>query len=50
MPAVIIRQDDVDRLASTLLKEMFEFLHDEYILKGFEIKMKLEKIFLIKFV
>ena len=39
MAAVIIRQKDVKRLASTLLKEMFSFLHDEYILTEFK-KMK----------
>ena len=39
MAAVIIRKKDVERLGHTLLKEVYEFLHDDYILKEF-IKMK----------
>ena len=44
MAAVIIRQKDVKRLASTLLKEMFDFLHDECILtecKGMKLTQEL---------
>ena len=46
MAAVIIRQKDVKRLASTLLNEMFEFLHDEYILSEFKEMKEVQKEFL----
>ena len=46
MAAVIIRQKDVKRLASTLLKEMFDFLHDEYILSEFKEMKEVQKEFL----
>ena len=39
MAAVIIRSKDVKRLGKELVKEIFDFLHDEYILTNFE-KMK----------
>ena len=42
MAAVIIRKKDVERLGHTLLKEVYDFLHDEYILTEFE-DMKKEK-------
>ena len=42
MAAVILRQKDVERLGKELLKEVYEFLHDEYILNNFS-EMKLEK-------
>ena len=35
MAAVIIKQKDVERLGKELLNEMFNFLHDEYILTTF---------------
>ena len=35
MAAVIIRKKDVERLAKELLNEIFDFLHDEYILTTF---------------
>ena len=35
MAAVIIRKKDVERLGRELIKEVFEFLHDEDILKQF---------------
>ena len=35
MAAVIIRSKDVKRLAKELVKEVFDFLHDEYILTTF---------------
>ena len=38
MAAVIIKQKDVERLGKELLNEMFEFLHDEYILTNFKLK------------
>ena len=48
MEDVIIRQKDVDRLAITLLKEIFENLHDEYMLKEYENLEKVRKDFLNK--
>ena len=42
MAAVIIRKKDVERLGRKLMKEVYEFLHDEYILNNFS-EMKLEK-------
>ena len=42
MAAVIIRKKDVERLGKELVKEVFEFLHDEYILSNFE-EMKEEQ-------
>ena len=39
MAAVIIRKKDVERLGKEVLKEVFDFLHDEYILRNF-IEMK----------
>ena len=46
MAAVIIRQKDVDRLAKELLKEIFDFLHDEYILSNFEEMKIAQEVFL----
>ena len=46
MAAVIIRQKDVKRLARELLNEMFEFLHDEYILSKFREMKEVQKEFL----
>ena len=46
MAAVIIRQKDVKRFARELLNEMFEFLHDEYILSEFKEMKKVQKEFL----
>ena len=31
MAAVIVRKKDVERLGKELLKEVYDFLHDEYI-------------------
>ena len=42
MAAVIIRKKDVERLGKEVLKEVFDFLHDEYILRNF-IEMKREQ-------
>ena len=42
MAAVIIRKKYVDRLGKELLKEMFDFFNDEYILTEFK-KMKFVK-------
>ena len=46
MAAVIIKQKDVKRLARELLNEMFEFLHDEYILTEFKEMKEVQKEFL----
>ena len=44
MAAVIIRKKDLKRLGKNLLNEMFDFLHDEYILTEFkEMKKEQEK-------
>ena len=44
MAAVIINKKDLKRLGKELLKEMYDFLHDEYILSKFEeIKIDQEK-------
>ena len=42
MAAVINRKKDVERLGRKLMKEVYDFLHDEYILNNFS-EMKLEK-------
>ena len=42
MAAVIVKKKDVERLGKKLMKEVYEFLHDEYILNNFS-EMKLEK-------
>ena len=42
MAAVIIRKKDVERLGRKLMKEVYKFLNDEYILSTFE-EMKFEK-------
>ena len=46
MAAVIIRQKDLNHLAKTLLKEIFEFLHGEYILSEFKEMKEIQKEFL----
>ena len=50
MAAVIIKQKDVERLGKELLNEMFEFLHDEYILTNFEEIKEVKKEFLNKLI
>ena len=42
MAAVIIKKKDLDRLAKNLLKEVYNFLHDDYILTNFQ-EMKIEQ-------
>ena len=42
MDEVVIKKKDVDRLAKELLKEIFDFLNNEYILNNFE-EMKIEQ-------
>ena len=46
MAAVVIRKKDVNRIGKGLLKEMFEFLHDEYILTEFKEMKEVQKEFL----
>ena len=50
MAAVIINQKDVKRLGKELLNEIFEFLHDEYILTKFEEMQYVQKKFLNKLI
>ena len=46
MVDVVIRQKDVDRLARSLLKEIFEFLHDDdYSLENYNELNKIGKDF-----
>ena len=44
MAAVIIRKKDVERLGRKLMKEVYKFLHDEYILSFEEMKLEKEKL------
>ena len=46
MAAVIIKQKDVKRLGKELLNEMFNFLHDDYIITEFEEMKEVKKEFL----
>ena len=46
MAAVIVRKKDVERLGKELVKEIFKFLHDEYILSNFEEMKEEQKKFL----
>ena len=46
MAAVIIKQKDVKRLGKELLNEMFDFLHDEYVLTEFKEMKEVKKEFL----
>ena len=46
MAAVIIKQKDVKRLGEEVLSEMFNFLHDEYILTEFKEMKEVQKEFL----
>ena len=50
MAAVIIRKKDVERLGKELVKEMFDFLHDEFLLTKFEEMEVLQKVFLERLV
>ena len=42
MAAVIIRKKDVERLGKEVLKEVYDFLHNDYIITNFE-EMKIEQ-------
>ena len=44
MAAVIIRKKDVESLGRKLMKEVYKFLHNEYILSFEEMKLEKEKI------
>ena len=46
MAAVIIKQKDVKRLGKEILREIFDFLHNEYILTTFEEMRGVQKVFL----
>ena len=46
MAAVIIRKKDVERFGKELVKKIFEFLHDEYILSNYEEMKEVQKKFL----
>ena len=46
MAAVIIRKKDVESLGKKVLKEVYNFLHDEYILSNFEEMKAVQKKFL----
>ena len=46
MTAVIITKKNLNRLAKSLLKEVYDFLHDEYILSTFEETKAKQKKFL----
>ena len=48
MAAVIIKEKDLNLLASTLLNVMFEFLHNEYIFSEFKEMKEVQKDFLNK--
>ena len=48
MAAVIIRQKDLKRLGKKLLNEVFDFLHNEYILTEFKQMKKVQEKFLEK--
>ena len=50
MAAVIIRQKDLKRLGKELLNEVFDFLHDEYILSEFKEMKEVQKVFLNKLI
>ena len=50
MAAVIIRKKDVEKLGKELVKEMFDFLHDEFMLTKFEEMEVLQKVFLERLV
>ena len=46
MASVIINKKDLKRLGKELLKEVYDFLHDEYILTEFEEIKKVQEKFL----
>ena len=44
MAAVIIRKKDLESLGRKLMKEVYKFLHDEYILSFEEMRLEKEKL------
>ena len=48
MAAVIIRRKDILRLGKELLEEIFDFLHNEYVLTEFKEMKKVQEKFLEK--
>ena len=44
MEEIIIRKSDVENLGRKLMKEVYRFLHDEYILTFEEMKVEKDKI------
>ena len=48
MAAVKIEKKDVEKLGKDLLKEVFDFFHDEYIMNNF-LEMKLQKQKFLKY-
>ena len=44
MAAVIIRKKDLENLGRKLMKEVYKFLHDEYILTFEEMKVEKDKL------
>ena len=46
MAAVIIRKVDVKRIGKELIKEVYDFLHDEFIISEFEDMKILQEKFL----
>ena len=51
MEDIIIRKKDLENFGKKLMKEVYKFLHDEYILSFEEMKVEKDKIekYLIKF-
>ena len=44
MESITIKKSDVEKLGRKLMKEVYEFLHDEYILTFEEMKVEKDKI------
>lgn len=44
MAAVIVRKKDLENLGKELMKEVYSFLHDEYILTFEEMKVEQDKL------
>ena len=51
MTVLIIRKKDLENLGRKLMKEVYKFLHDEYILSFEEMKVEKDKLekYLLKF-
>ena len=44
MEDLVIRKKDIEKLGRKLMKEVYKFLHDEYILTFEEMKVQKDKI------